>query len=325
MVANISFQDNSRGVQPVSPGSIELIPANPRGLVIYPDNNSRQRGFAFYRAGQQGQSGRKTRNRGVVSTSRNGRLRTYEITLHNRTTINVLAPTSLSKSATRITAYDPTSEAEVGYLNYELLLNASGGIQTKPDSSGEFRLIARKFRSLYGLSDPLICPFENVHDDLDPEGTRADTRNNFFDALEAVTQTQLDFFAYAGHGGRSSLPSAQVRQRDLDRLQTQIQRIVRPGGIVLLYACQTGYAGGFASQLSRRLPTMAIWGHTDSGQASRNADKIVYRNGQGVDIRNVLTSEARTRFAGHLLSSADFYARFAFMTQAAIEYELLSS
>jgi hypothetical protein len=191
--------------------------------------------------------------------------------------------------------------------------------------TSSIRMIARKFRSLFGLADPLICPFENVHDDLDPDGSRADTRNNFFDALVAVSQSQLDFFAYAGHGGRNSLPSAQVREQDLDRLQTQIQRLARPGGIVLLYACQTGYAGGFASKLSRRLPTMAIWGHTDSGQASRNADKLVYRNGVGVDIRNVLTSEARSRFAPHLLSSSDFYARFAFMTHAAIEYELLSN
>lgn len=314
---NVSFQNQSYDLDQWPASAPTMVPANPRGLAIYPDNNSKWRGYAYYRNGNANQVGRK-RSRG----GRHGVRRLYTVRLNAGGETTVAAAPRLSKSSTRNPAYDVTTGAEIGYFNWTVLRDASNNIIAKPDSTGEFELIARKLRQLYGLSDSLICPFENVHDDVDPEGTRRETRENFFEALQAVEETDLDFFAYAGHGGTQSLPSAQVRARDRGRLVTEIRRLLKPNGIVLLYACSAGVIGGFASQLSASLLGMTVWAHSDAGQASRNADKIRFRNGSGLDIRDILSAGARERWARHLRASPDFYARFPFMTHHAIEEEL---
>ncbi|MCC6391349.1 MAG: hypothetical protein IT167_12170 [Bryobacterales bacterium] len=296
----------------------------PRGLVIYPDNNSKWREFVYYKNGSSVQAGYKKGSFGTFSGSHDN-LRKYEIKLTDGTTTKVAAAKKLDKKASKNTAYDPSTFAEIGYLNWELRKDAGGAVMAKPDSSGEFRLIGKKFKSLYGLPDTLVRSFENVHDDLDPGGTESDTRENFFDELAGVSESGLDFFAYAGHGGQSSLPSAQVRKKDMQKLADEIRRIVKSDGTVLFYACSTGVPGGFASGISSLLPTMTVWGHSDAGQASRNADKIRFRNGVSQDIRDLLSAQAKAKWADYLKASPDFYARFPFMTVEAIESELTGS
>lgn len=293
---------------------------NPRGVVTYPDNNSKWRAYAYYKKGATSQSGAKIDNHEVCPGG-HSHLRYYTLKLHGGETKRVAAAKTLSKKV-RNPVYDTVSWNEIGYLNRELLRDASGAVRAKPDSSGEFSLIARRMQDLYGLPKSLLAPFENVHDDLKKGGTEEDTRENFFEALEAVSESGLDFFAYAGHGSQSSLPSAQVRSKDKEELANRIRQMVRPDGIVIFYACSTGKPGGFASQLSSLLPSMRVWGHTDSGQASRNADKICYQNGKGTDIRDKLSKTAREKWARYLLHSSDFYARFPFMALETIEAEL---
>jgi hypothetical protein len=293
----------------------------PRGVVIYPDNNSKWRGYAYYRNGQPGQAGAHTSS-GAVCPGTHNHLRYYTIALHGGETTRVAAAKSLSKKVKKNPAFDIATWGEIGYLNWEPLRTAAGLLKAKPDSSGEFRLIAKKLKELYLLPSSLIVPFENVHDDIEAGGTAAETRDNFFEALEDVRESGLDFFAYAGHGGEQSLPSAQVRKSDISRLADQIRRIVRPDGIVIFYACSTGAPDGFACKISALLPLMRVWGHTDSGQASRNADKVCYKNGAGIDIRDKLSAAARAKWAAHLLHSPDFYARFPFLALDTINAEL---
>lgn len=293
----------------------------PRGLVIYPDNNSKWLDFAYYKAGSSVQDGVKKESGGVCPGAKS-HLRRYTIKLTTGETITVAAARKLDKKARRNDAYDPATWADAGYINWETLKDASGNVKPKPDSTGEFKLIGRKFKGLYGLPDTLVRSFENVHDDVDPEGKGADTRENFFDTLAEVTEGSLDFFAYAGHGGTQSLPSAQVRKQDMSKLADEIRRLVKSDGTVIFYACSTGAPGGFASSLSKLLPEMTVWGHTDAGQASRNADKIRFQNGTSQDIRDLLSAAARAKFASYLRASEDFYARLPFMTVEDMEAEL---
>jgi hypothetical protein len=292
----------------------------PRGVVTYPDNNSKWRAYAYYTNGAASQSGAKVDYHGVCPGS-HSHLRYYTIRKHSGDNILVAAPRTLSKKS-RNPVYDTSSWKEIGYLNRELLRDASGAVRAKPDSSGEFSLIAGRMRDLYALPKSLLAPFENVHDDLKAGGSEEDTRENFFEAIESVPESGLEFFAYAGHGTPSSLPSAQVGKSHMSKLADEIRRMVRPDGIVMFYACSTGKPAGFASQISKLLPGMRVWGHTDSGQASRNADKVCYRNGASTDIRSVLSKTAKEKWARYLLHNPDFYARFPFMALETIEAEL---
>lgn len=67
---------------------------------------------------------------------------------------------------------------------------------------------------------------------------------------------------------------------------------------------------------------MKVWGHSDAGQASRNADKLIYQNGQYQDIRDLIDQGVRHKFAPYLLASADFYVRLPFMAIEAVNQEL---
>lgn len=295
----------------------------PRGVVIYPDNNSRKRDFAYYKKGSAIQNGAKKKTLSKCTGS-HSHLRKYLISMLDGSEITVAAAKTLDKNAKSNPAYVPDTWEDAGYLNYETLIDASGNMVAKHDSSGEFRQIGFRMKQLYALPDSLIVPFENVHDDLDTSNDSESTHEHFFDALEGVSESGLDFFAYAGHGGKKSLPSAKVNWDHIQKLTNEIRRLCKPDGTVIFYACSTGAPAGFASKVSSKLPTMTVWGHTDAGQASRNADKIRYRNGAGTDIRDLLSAGAKAKWASYLLESPDFYARFPFMSIEDIEAELAS-
>lgn len=303
------------------PGLLWPLLNMPRGLVVYAGNNSKWRAFAYYKNGNGSQYGVKEKSGGLVSGKAGYRY--YDVKPHGGgDSFRVVAAKTLDEDVKKNPAYDPTSGTEVGYFNWEPLRNSDGTIKAKPDSTGEFSLIGKKMRSVFSLPDHLVQPFQNVHDDLDPDGTKEDTRKNFFQVLKDCPDQGLTFFAYAGHGGTKSLPSACVREKDIDKLVEHIRRIVKPDGTVIFYACNTGKPGGFASQISQKLPGMKVWGHSDAGQASRNADKLIYQNGQYQDIRDLIDQAVRHKFAPYLLASADFYVRLPFMAIDAVNQEL---
>lgn len=295
----------------------------PRGSVIYAGNNSRLREFAF-RNMQGGLVGYRARTypgaQGSIVNYPNRKR--YQVRRTDGGNQDIAAPKNLSRSYPN-DVWSLTGE-RIGSFVREDVVGAEGALVIRTDSSNEFRRIGDRFRALYQLSQELVRSFDNVHDDFDEGGSEADTRENFFDELRAISLTQQDFFAYSGHGSSQGLPSACIKVGQLPRLAGEIRRLLKPDGIVLLYACSTGEPGGFAEQISGHLTGMTVWGHIGEGPASRNSQKVKYQNGVKQDFLELLSTDERQAWRNHIRHNPDFYARFAFMTLEQIKGELNS-
>ena len=289
----------------------------PYGVVVYPSNNGRLKSLVLYKdsGGKVGYQWGKPHAKAKGSAQW-----IYPVALDTGGRIEVGGPRGLAKGSSPARVHDPQSWAEIGTFRWEEVKLLDGTQRARPDSTGEFQVIAQKFKQKFGAA---IYGFANVHDDVDEStGTEAKTRENFFDVLDDIGGANLDYFAYAGHGNSTSLGSAQVRKGDLERFADQLRRIIKPDGVVIFYACLTGKTGGFASMVSAAMPAATVWGHSDSGQASRNADKVIYKGGSGTPIQRLLSAAANAKYAKYLVASSDFYARMPFMTLAEINAEL---
>jgi hypothetical protein len=318
-----------------------------RGVVIYAGRNSRQRGYAVFlktpagvrRVGYlvmpRGESGPPR-----VSWDRHRRYGLYSVTAlapwqMQRSTgeelpEKVVAARDLNREALN-DLFAEASETRIGYAQREDAIDQHNVIQMMNDSQGMFRNVAQ------ALSQPAArtVRFDNVHDDQAEDGLEeADTRSNFFAALDSITERGLDFFAYSGHGTYNGLPSAGIgfdrrgRERDgsVTRLCEYISERTRPDGLVLLYACSTADAGGFAEKLSRQLPGMTVIGHRTPARASVNPYKYRIRNGVSERFQDLLPQEVRcfwnaTTLGRHI---PPLYVRFPFLTLEQIATELRS-
>jgi hypothetical protein len=193
----------------------------------------------------------------------------------------------------------------------------------KNDSTGMFEHVARAFRQLYNAE---IRAFDNVHDDEADGGNEAATRANYFGEMAKFSGDNLDFFAYSGHGSQNGLPSAGVRRGrptfGVPQLCERIGRLVRADGFVLLYACSTAEAGGFAEDLSRLLPRMTVIGHRGAAAASRNPEKYRIVNGNSEHYRDLLPADVQPRWTATNLDRNYLYARFPFLTVEQVAEEL---
>ena len=296
----------------------------PRGVVVYANRNSREMGHAYFsQALPNGPAQRLgyLQARGAVINNLPGFNRYRVRGLNGQLLANeVAAPRALSEDGRRQDVRDPDNGVRLGYTCYELMRNQQGNLDLRSDSTGMFRVIGRAFTRRYG-GQALVLPFDNVHDDEGDEGTRADTRQNFMNVLQSVAESNLDYFAYAGHGYNTSLPSAQIRQDQAADFVAELRRIVRPDGIIVFYACHTAAVGGFAEFISRQLPQMTVFGHRERGQGSVNPLKYRIRNGQSVEFKSLLSAPARERWRGSL-DRDDLYARYPFLTIEQINSEL---
>jgi hypothetical protein len=192
-------------------------------------------------------------------------------------------------------AYDAATRTQViGQMWRGLVRTATGEISLKNDASGMFNLIPVHLSNFLGVDNVIARPFENVHDDLDDGGTRAETAANFYEQVQQMPP-QLDFFAYCGHGSPSGLESAcATGETHVTRLAGYLRQL-RSGGTVVLYACSTGVPGGFAQQLSQALAgqNISVWGHTQSGSASTNISKVRYLRGEVRSVQSTLSETAR--------------------------------
>lgn len=285
----------------------------PSGVVVYPKNNGRLKTLVLYKdiGGKTGYlwGEAKAKEKGSPHAI-------YPVALDatgpRGPRIKVGALKGLDKTNTPARVYDPETWKEIGYFRWEEVKLPGGSQRERPDSTGEFQLIASTFKRLYGAD---TYGFGNVHDDVDDStGDGEQTRKNFLDMLDGIRGANLDYFAFAGHGNWDSLASAQIRKQDVEGFVERLRRIVRPDGAILFYACLTGKDGGLASKVSQGMRSASVWGHTRKGTASRNDDKIVYRNGFGVPIKDKLSAAAAKNLSAYLLSSEDFYARMPFMS-----------
>ena len=283
----------------------------PIGTVIYAGNNSRLRNFALrnLHGGLVGYQARVLNSHHASQSNR----KCYSVREISGATQEVEAPARLSRDHAN-PVWQLVSNTQIGTFVREDVVNASGALVIRRDASGMFQHVAHKFRELYQLPERLVRSFANVHDDQEEGGSEEDTREDFFDELGQIASAQHDFFAYSGHGGTISLPSACIRIRDLARLATAIRRLLKPTGTVLLYACSTGATGGFAEQLSGQLHGITVWGHIGAGTASRNPRKVKYLNGAKQRFLEDFTAEERSAWDTHIHDDPNFYAQFAFMT-----------
>jgi hypothetical protein len=215
---------------------------------------------------------------------------------------------------------------EDGVIRCSIGHRADGSVLMRTDSSNMFQPVARQLQTFYRLPSQHVVPFtDTLSDDDEEHGSDAQTAARFLDSLEAITGDQLDFFAYVAHGSADGLASAGIRlgaQATVSRFVSLLQRRMRSDGLILLYACLTGQDGGFAQRLSSLLPGMTVWGHNVSGQASRNPQKVRFRNGVREPIERIIGAVNVGRWTDRLNDDPDFYIRFAFLSEEQLLDEL---
>jgi hypothetical protein len=237
-------------------------------------------------------------------------------------------PLSRSRVNRAWTRHEDGTWQQNGDVRQSLARTADGAVRVSGDSRGMFRQIARNLQETYRLPEARVLPFTDTLGDEDEEhGSEALTARGFLDSIEALTGTDLDFFAYCGHGAPDGLASAGVRvgsPRRVARFVSLLEARLRSDGVIVLYACETGQEGGFAQRLSTLLPNMTVWGHNSAGTGSRNPEKVRYRRGQGLSMESVLGRVKYERWAQRLTEDRDLYVRFPFLTFEQIIDELVT-
>lgn len=303
----------------------------PRGVVLYAGRNSRRREYAAYLTASGGSRVGYLRRlrptpRPLPGWSRGEDLGWYEVaTSDGRGLSHRVAMSSRPSRTGANPLRDAATGTAVGHARREEVVNGADVRQLRNDSGGMFRPVAQAFHHLYGTQ---VVPFQNVHDDFDEDGlTERDTRENFFDAVGTVAGSGLDFFAYAGHGSSNGLPSAGITtaggtDRGFSELTDAIRRLCRLDGWVLLYACETATAGGFAERLSGVFPRMTVIGHRGAGPASRNPLKYRIVGGRSQAMRDRLPEDVRPLWTDTALLRDRLYARVPFLSADQIAAEL---
>lgn len=182
------------------------------------------------------------------------------------------------------------------------------------DATGAFQLGAKIFTKLHKLPKPIIF---NNHSTKPPVSTL------FLNHLDSAAGG-WDVFAYFGHGGSKSLPSAEISGRSgAALLAKSILPKANRGIKVLLYACNTGDPGGFAEWLATELARVkaTVYAHVPPpGHSFTNANVVYYPGGNWV----VPKSHRLWGDWYHDMKSLknDLWARFPFMSQHELEAEL---
>jgi hypothetical protein len=182
------------------------------------------------------------------------------------------------------------------------------------DATGAFHIGARTFTRALGLPAPVF--FQN-------QGSPGEVYRRFLRELDAAPGP-WDAFAYFGHGDNTCLPSAHIYNRAGARLLAgSIRAKANQGVVVLLYACNTGVAGGFAQWLAEELADVGgvVYAHLPPpGHSFTNPMLVSYPGGEWVIPRS---HRLYREWCHHLKDErGDLFARFAFMTEEELEGEL---
>lgn len=142
-----------------------------------------------------------------------------------------------------------------------------------------FHQAARTLRRIHEIPQPIV-EFDNGLNDEIPRHRR---RHEVLAALNQVPDASLDLVAYFGHGTQTSLESAGIGPEVFMQFKDLIERKCRPNATIVLYACLTGAAHGFAEKLGGMInPALNIWvyGHIGPGHYAQLGMFRKYPGGQ---------------------------------------------
>ena len=190
-----------------------------------------------------------------------------------------------------------------------LVLAQSINKEGRADASGVFVPGAKYFSKLHGLSKPVLLDDTN-------------DRNTMLKAIQK--STMLDVIAYFGHGDRNKISSADIGVNDLFLLAEAIKTAAAPGCQVIFYACHLGGTKGLCEKLARQLGnTVTFWGHSCKGHG--NTNPYVTRHPYAPETNPFLIDPNGPLFyywTKLIKSNSDIWARFPFMSKAAVEEEV---
>jgi hypothetical protein len=178
------------------------------------------------------------------------------------------------------------------------------------DASAVFVPGAEAFAAHHGISDTVWL------------GT---TKNRSVVIDSIGKQSGLKVIAYFGHGLRSGLPSADLWWKDLPELAEAVRSSCQPGAHVILYACTAGLNGCFANQLSKLVgPQVTVWGHTCEGHGYFNpyVTRYPFTAGSTPFVVDPEKDARWHKWVRLIKGPTLFWARFPFLSQAALEAEI---
>lgn len=127
------------------------------------------------------------------------------------------------------------------------------------DATGSFQGAADTLRRHCKVLQPTFL-FDNTL----PAARR---RQTIYSAISALPPSSLKIVAYFGHGTPSGLESAGIDAHHLLEFSRLLLDKCDVNAAIVLYACSTGAAGGFAEQLANLLTSkqISVYGHTSYG------------------------------------------------------------
>ncbi len=188
------------------------------------------------------------------------------------------------------------------------------------DSTGAFQVGANQFHAINKVSSAPVL-FDNSGEEL---GHYQAPRANTLKAVrEGGSNAPWDAVAIFCHGVNSGLASAGLFGADgAKALADAIQPRAKAGVTVILYACNAGSPGGFASMLAANLAGVQarVFGHISARHTYANPDTTVFPGGDMVIARS---SPLWKNWNDDIIDQTnDLWARFPFMTQQELEAEL---
>jgi hypothetical protein len=201
-----------------------------------------------------------------------------------------------------------------------LILAAGKNRPGENDSTGAFQLAGNQFQAINGVSSSPIF-FDNSGEE---KGQYAAVRQRVLKAVrEGGSAGAWDTVAIFCHGGNNALWSAGLIGDDgATALADAIRPRAKSGIIIILYACNAGAPGGFASMLADKLAGVnaTVYGHTSARHTYANPDTTVFPAGTAVIAKN--SPLWKNWNADILDQSNDLWARFPFMTPEELAAEL---
>lgn len=201
-----------------------------------------------------------------------------------------------------------------------LILAAGKDRPHEHDSIYAFQIGASRFQAINEVSSQPVL-FDNTGEEV-----------GHYAAVEARVLSAIATGGSAGpweavavfcHGGADALWSAGLRGASgAQALANALRPRCAANVVIVLYACNAGQSGGFASKLANELSDLnaTVYGHTSARHTFANPDTTVFPADEPVIARS---SPLWKNWNDDIIDqSNDLWARFPFMTQAELEAEL---
>jgi hypothetical protein len=145
--------------------------------------------------------------------------------------------------------------------------------------------------------------------------------------MDAVRKMKfnLDYLAYFGHGAKKGLVTADIYMgsREVNEFVRLLNERVKPGGVIVFYACDTGDENGFAQMISGQVKGRTVFGHDGAGDARTRPNVVQCVNGARQTFQELLGEDFH-KWEGYIKSCSDIWRRFPFMSVEEIRDEVCS-